>query len=98
MAKFFENEEENNIQRTIELASVAVIVNKRITTPVILEIRPNHGSSTLNVAKTHRNICSTMKLNDTTLKIITSQNVNIDTLLQFPEGKESYNKHNRRSD
>ena len=68
MAKFFENEEENNIQRTIELASAAVIVNKTMTTPVILEIRPNHRSSTLNVAKTHRNICSTIKLNDTTLK------------------------------
>ena len=39
MAKIPENEEENNIQRTINLASAAVIVNERITTPVILEIR-----------------------------------------------------------
>ena len=68
MAKIPENEEENSIQRSIELAPATVIVNKRITTPVILEIRPTYGSSIMNVAKGRRNIFSAMKLNDPTLK------------------------------
>ena len=68
MAKIPKNEETNNIQRSIELAPAAVVVNKRIINPVILEIRPTYGSSTLNVAKGHRNIFSAMRLNDPTLK------------------------------
>ena len=61
MAKISENEEENIIQRTIEFTSTAVIVNKRITTPITLEIKPTHGISTLNVAKYYRNIFSATK-------------------------------------
>ena len=76
------------MQRTIQIATAAVIVNKRITTPVTLQIRPNKGSSNVNVAVAHRNIFSAMKLKDPTLKIITPQNDIIDTLLQFPEGND----------
>ena len=36
----------------------------------------------------HRNIFSALKLNDPTLKIIASQNIPIDTLLQLPDGTE----------
>ena len=72
MAKIPENEEDDNNRRTIELAPAAVIVNKRITTPVILEIRPDLGSSILNITKVRRNIFSALKLKDPTLKIITS--------------------------
>ena len=90
MAKSPENEEnnDNTMQRTIQIATAAVIVNKRITTPVTLQIRPNKGSSNVNVAVAHRNIFSAMKLKDPTLKIITPQNDIIDTLLQFPEGSD----------
>lgn len=86
MKKKPEKEEDDKNRRTIKLASAVVIVNKRNTTPVILEIHPNQGSSNLNVAKAHRNVFSALKLNSPTLKIITSQNVTIDILLQFPEG------------
>ena len=73
MAKIPKNEDDDNNKIVLQLASAAVIVNKRITTPIILEIRPNQESSNLNVAKAHHNIFSTLKLNDPTLKIITSQ-------------------------
>ena len=73
MAKIPESEDDDNNKRILQLASAAVIVNKRITTPIILEIGPNQESSNLNVAKAHRNIFSALKLNDPTLKIITSQ-------------------------
>ena len=88
MAKIPENEDDANNQRTIQLASAAVIVNKQITTLVILEIRPNQGRYILNVIKAHCNIFTAMEVNDPALKIVTSQNATIDTLLQFPEGKE----------
>ena len=38
-------------QRTIKVATAAVIVNNRITTPVTLEIRP---VATINVANSHK--------------------------------------------
>ena len=46
----------NNImtQRTIEIATAAVIINNRITTPVTLEIRPGKGNATTNVANSHK--------------------------------------------
>ena len=92
MAKISENEDDNNNQKTIQNASAIVIVNKRITTLSILEIRPNQGNFNLNAAKTNRNIFSAMKLNDPTLKITTSQNVTIYTLLQLLEEKEYTSK------
>ena len=66
-------------QRTIEIATAAVIVNHRITTPVILQLRPSKGSTNLNVLKAHKNIFSAMKLINPTLKLITFQNEIIDT-------------------
>ena len=85
MAKNPENEENNDnaMQRTIKIATAAVIVNTRITTPVTLQILPNKGSSNVNVAVAHRNIFSAMKIKDPTLKIITPQNDIIDTLLKL---------------
>ena len=41
-------------QRTIEVATAAVIVNNRITTPVTLQLRPFKGSTNLNVLKAHK--------------------------------------------
>ena len=56
--------EANNtmIQRTIEVATAAVIVNNRITTPVTLQLRPSKGNTNMNVLKAHQNIFSVMKL------------------------------------
>lgn len=81
---FNNNIQEGNTQRTIQVVTPAVIANKRITTPVTLEVRPNKGSYNLNNDQAHRNIYSTMKRNDTALKIITSQNKIIDKFLQLP--------------
>lgn len=48
--------ETTQADRTLQLTTQAVIINKRTTTPVTLEIRPTHGSSNLNIAIAHRNI------------------------------------------
>ena len=77
-------------QRTIEIATVAVIVNRRITTPVTLQLRPSKESTNLNVLKAHKNIFSAMKLIDPTLKLITFQNEIIDTTDQFPSSALEY--------
>jgi len=87
MAKIPENEDDDNNKITIQLASAVVIINKRIITPVIIEIRPNQRNFNQNLANTHRNIFLALKLNDPKLNIITSQNVMIYTLLQFLDGK-----------
>ena len=70
-------------QITIEIATVAVVVNRRITTPVTLQLRPSKESTNLNVLKAHKNIFSAMKLIDPTLKLITFQKDIIDTTDQF---------------
>ena len=77
-------------QRTIEVASAAVIINNRITTPVTLQIRPKSGKSSIEIAQVHRNIFHAMKMIDPTLKIITFQNKSIDTFDQFPIDETSY--------
>ena len=77
-------------QRTIEVASAAVIINNRITTPVTLQIRPKSGKSSIEIAQIHRNIFHAMKMIDPTLKIITFQNKSIDTFDQFPIDETSY--------
>ena len=77
-------------QRTIEIATAAVIVNYRITTPVTLQLRPSKGSTNLSVLKAHENIFSAMKLIDPTLKLITIQNDIIDTTYQFPSSALEY--------
>ena len=85
-----DNDDDTKPDRTLQLATTSVIVNKRITTPVTLELRPTHGSSNLNVAKAHRNIFIAMKMKDPTLKLISNETV-IDTELQFPEGNDYTN-------
>ena len=55
------NDNESKIQRTIQVATVAVIIKKYITTSVTLEIRPNKGKSNVNVVLAHRNIFSAVK-------------------------------------
>ena len=77
-------------QKTIEVATAAVIVNNIITTPITLQLRPSRGSTNLNVLKVHQHIFSAMKLIDPTLKIITFQNETIDTIDQFPSSAAEY--------
>ena len=88
MAKSSQNENVNDddtkLDRTLQLATTSVIINKRITTPVKLEFRPTHGSSNLNVARDHRNIFIFMKMKDLTLNIIFNE-VIIDTELKFTD-------------
>ena len=90
MAKIPENDDDNNTtnQKTIQLVLTTVIFNKNITTQVTIEFRLNQGSSDLNIAKGHRNIFLALKKNDLTLKIITSQNVTIYTLIQLLDGNK----------
>ena len=76
-----DNDDDTKHDRTLQLATTSVIVNKRITTPVTLELMPTHDSSNLNVAKAHRNIFIAMKMKDLTLKLISNETV-IDTKLQ----------------
>lgn len=74
------------MQRTIQIVTTTVIVNKRITTLVTLQFQPNKGSSNVNITVAHRNIFSALKLKNPTLKIIAPQNNGIDTFLTFPDG------------
>ena len=76
------NEENQQANRTLQISTTAVIVNKRITTPVTLENRPKHGSSYLNIVQAHRNIFISMKKKDFSLKLITETQI-IDTELQL---------------
>ena len=48
-------------QIIIKIATAAVIINNRITNPVILQLRPSKGSNDLNVLKAHTNVFSAMK-------------------------------------
>ena len=75
------------IDRTLQLATLVVIINKRITTPVTLELKPVKGKSTVNVALSHLNIFIAMRKTDLTLKLIT-ENASIDTVMQFPKGDD----------
>ena len=56
-----EDAEIKHAEQTLQLATQADIVNKRITIPVILEIKPLHGRSNLNIALAHRNIFIAIK-------------------------------------
>ena len=69
------NDDDTKLYRTLQLATNSVIVIKRITIPVTLELRPTHGSSNLNVARAHRNIFISMKMKDPTLKLIANDSV-----------------------
>ena len=84
------NDDDTKLDRTLQLATTSVIVNKRITTPVTIELKPTYVSSNLNVARVHRNIFIPMKIKDPTLKIFSNEIV-IDTELQFPDGNDYTN-------
>ena len=56
-----DNDDDTKPDRTLQLVTTSVIVNKRITTPVTLKLRPTHGSY---VAKAHRNNFIAMKMKD----------------------------------
>ena len=75
---------DNNLtQRTIAVASTAVINNNRITTPIKFQFHPPKDSTSFNVAQAHNNIISAMKMIDGTLKIITFDIKTIDSIGQF---------------
>ena len=57
-----ESEVPTKAQRTIVIAAAVVQINKNITTPVTLEIRPYNGASNLNVAQTLKLIEPTVNL------------------------------------
>ena len=58
---------------TIEITNTAIIINNRITTLVIIKIRPKMGSPNFDVGKIHRNIFSVIQLVELILKVVTSQ-------------------------
>ena len=66
-------------QRTIEIATAAVIINNHTTTPVTLEIRPGKGNATINVANSHKILFSSMKLVDPTITVLTFTHKTIDS-------------------
>ena len=65
-------------QQTIKIATVAVNINNRITTPVTLEIRPGKGNATINVVNSHKRLFPAMKLVDPAIKIISFTHKTID--------------------
>ena len=82
-----EDTDTTHIERTLQLATQAVIINKRITTPVICEMKLVKGRSNINVALGHFNIFIAMKKIDPILKLIT-ENSSIDTVIQFLKGDD----------
>ena len=91
-AKIPQNEDTDTtlIERTLQLTTLAVIINKRIITPVILELKPVKGKSNVNVALAHLNIFIAMKKTDPTLKLIT-KNASINKVIQLPTGDDYTN-------
>ena len=49
-------------QRTIDIATAVVRINKIITTPIMLEMHPSSGDFNLNVVQAHRNVFIAQKL------------------------------------
>ena len=83
-----ESDVQTKAQRTIDIATAVVRINKRFTTPVTLEIRPSNGASNLNVDQAHRNIF--LKLIEPTAKFITPGNITIDSHDDFPSEASNY--------
>ena len=63
MAKTPQNEDTDTtyIRRALQLVTEAVIIHKRIITPVMLETKPVKGRSNINVALAHLNIFIAIK-------------------------------------
>ena len=76
-------------QRTIDIATAVVRINKRFTTPVTLENFPSNGVSNRNATQAHRNIFMALKLIEPPVKFITPGNTTIDSHDDFPS--ETYN-------
>ena len=77
-------------QIPIGIATTAVIINKRITTLVTLQLPPSKGSNNLNVLKAHKNTFFTMKLIDPIFKLTTFKKETINTSDQFPSSATEY--------
>ena len=77
-------------QRTIEVATVAVIVNSKVTTPVTLQIKPKNEKANTKIAQIHRNIFYAMKMIEPTQEVITFQDKIIDTFDQFTIDAKTY--------
>ena len=90
----FNNNTESDVptkaQRTIDIATAVVRINKRFTTPVTLEIRQSNGASNLNVDQAHRNIFMFLKLIKPTAKFTTPGNITIDSHDDFPSEASNY--------
>ena len=77
-------------QKTIDIATAVVQINKRITTKLTLETRHSNGVSNLSVAQAHRNIFMTLKLIEAAVKLFTPGNVTIYLLDDFPSDASKY--------
>ena len=84
-------------QRTIEIATVAVIVNNRLTNPVTFQLLPTKGNTNLNVFKAHKNSFSATEFIDPTLKLITFQNETIDISDKLPSSAAEYTSKFKKS-
>lgn len=69
---------------------MVVIINKRITTLVTLEVRPSDEVFNLNVAQAHRNIFIIIKLIQPIVKITTSIETTIDSPDDVPSKATQY--------
>ena len=78
-----QNEDTNTtiIERTLQLSTQVVIVNKRITTPVTLELKPILGHSNINIALAYLNIFIAMKKTDPWMRVMFDMTVHL--LLMF---------------
>ena len=72
------NDKQQKMEQTSQIATQVVIINKRVTNPFTLAIRPTHGCSNLNVA---------VKMKESTLKVLTETKT-IDTEIQFLIGDD----------
>ena len=81
------NDEQQKMEQTSHIATQAVIINKRVTNPFTLAIRPTHGCSNLNVVVAHRNVFIAMKMKESALKVLTETKT-IDTEIQFLMGDD----------
>ena len=86
----YSNDDNTKLDRTLQLVTTSVIINKHITNPVTLELRPNHSISNINVTRVHHNIFIFIKMKDPTL-IIISNEVIIDTEFQFTDDNDYIN-------
>ena len=79
---------DNNLTKsTIAVASTEVIDNNRITTHIPFKFRHPKDAVSFNVAQAHKNIYSSMKMIDETIKFVTFDNKTTDSIDQFPDNQ-----------